>query len=128
MSLGETIKSKRIELRILQEQIANRMGITHQAVGNWEKGFSVPTPAHLAELASILGLDPVELAMLAKQAKTWSSGDGTALRASTPKDSGYSSQSSYSSAGYSSTGYGSEPQTVGVWGWVKYIIRKILGR
>jgi transcriptional regulator with XRE-family HTH domain len=128
MSFGETVKSQRLSLNMDQEQIAVRMGITHQAVGNWERGFSIPTPAHLAELATILGLDPVDLATEAQRARTWSIGSGAAMRASAPRDPGRTSQSSYSSGSSHSTNYGSEERPVGIWGWVKFIIRKILGR
>lgn len=128
MSFGETIKSKRIALNMYQEHIAGRMGITHQAVGNWERGFSIPTPAHLSELATILGLDPVELATEAQRARTWSIGSGAAMRASAPRDSDRTAQSSYSSGRSGSTIYESETRPVGVWGWVKYILRKIFGR
>lgn len=128
MSFGETVKSRRLSLNMHQEHIAGRMGITHQAVGNWERGFSIPTPAHLAELTTILDLDPVRLATEAQRARTWSIGSGAAMRASAPRDSDSTSQDSYSSGGSGSTTYGSEEQPVGVWGWVKYILRKIFGR
>ncbi len=127
MTFGETIKARRLSLNMYQQQIASRMGITSSAVNNWEKGFSVPTPAHLQEVATMLGLDPIELAPLAEQAKKLSF-ERAAQRASASGNSGRASQSSYSSGSYNSTSYGSEPQQVGVWGWIKFVIRRLLGR
>ncbi|MBN1891936.1 MAG: helix-turn-helix transcriptional regulator [Clostridiales bacterium] len=85
MSFGETVKSRRLSLNMYQEQIAGRMGITHQAVGNWEKGFSVPTPRHLAQLAEILDLDHAELTAMAEQAITWKTG-GAGTKSASSRD------------------------------------------
>lgn len=127
MSFGETIKARRLSLNMYQEQIASRMGITNAAVGNWEKGLSVPTPAHLAELATILGLDPVELAPLVEQARKLSF-ERAAQRVSSSVDPFRASQITETVSRSNSSNYGSQVRPVGLSGWVKFIILRILGR
>ncbi|GEM_PF-1963709 len=78
MSLSDQIKSARTGLGLTQEQVARRLGITHQAVSNWENGHSVPTPANLTAISGILGISASDLSTLAEQAVTWKTGGGAA--------------------------------------------------
>jgi transcriptional regulator with XRE-family HTH domain len=124
MSLGERIKAKRIELRIHQEQIASRMGITHQAVGNWEKGFSVPTPGHLSELSSMLNLDLTELTTLAAQATRWKTG-GNSQVASESSPNRREAQVTYPGDISASRTTNSEGLSRGIGHWVTQILKRI---
>lgn len=54
MSLGENIKRRREELRLSQESVAERLGVSRQAVSKWETGQSEPTASNLIQLAEIL--------------------------------------------------------------------------
>lgn len=53
MALNENIKTRRSELKMSQEYVADQLGISRQAVAKWESGKSKPTPANLAELAAL---------------------------------------------------------------------------
>ena len=41
MALGENIKSRREELKLSQEYIAEQLGVSRQAVSKWETGGSL---------------------------------------------------------------------------------------
>lgn len=40
MKINETIRQRRIERYLTQEQVANYLGVTAPAVNKWEKGVS----------------------------------------------------------------------------------------
>ncbi len=50
MSLGKTIKEKREELRMTQEELAEKLDVSRQAVSKWEADLSVPAQGNLQEL------------------------------------------------------------------------------
>lgn len=54
MQIHETIKLRRKELDLTQEQLANYLGVTPPAVHKWEKGTSYPDVTLLPALARIL--------------------------------------------------------------------------
>ena len=41
MKINETIRQRRIERNLTQEQVANYLGVTAPAVNKWEKGDSL---------------------------------------------------------------------------------------
>lgn len=51
MTLGENIRKRREELKLSQEDVAERLGVSRQAVSKWEKGQSKPTANNLIQLA-----------------------------------------------------------------------------
>ena len=53
-SLGENIKRRREEPKLSQEYVAERLGVSRQAVSKWETGQSEPTASNLVQLAKIL--------------------------------------------------------------------------
>ena len=53
MSLGENIKTKRNELKLSQEYVAEQLGVSRQAVSKWETDQSQPKAKNLTELATI---------------------------------------------------------------------------
>lgn len=61
MALGENIKSRRKELKLSQEYIAEQLGVSRQAVSKWETGQSEPTAGNLIQLAEVLELNLSEL-------------------------------------------------------------------
>ena len=61
MSLGENIRSRREELKLSQEYVAEQLGVSRQAVSKWETGQSEPTARNLAELANLLEIGLSEL-------------------------------------------------------------------
>ena len=57
MKLNQIIKTKRKELMMTQQDIANYLGITTPAVSKWEKGSSYPDITLLPPLARLLKID-----------------------------------------------------------------------
>ena len=57
MQMNETIKARRKELNLTQEQVANYLGVTSPAVHKWEKGASFPDVTLLPALARLLKID-----------------------------------------------------------------------
>lgn len=55
MSLGERIGTHRKNLGLSQEQLAELVGVSRQAVTKWETGQSAPSTEHLLKLAAALG-------------------------------------------------------------------------
>lgn len=57
MKISETIKARRKELNLTQEQVADCLGVTAPAVHKWEKGVSFPDVSLLPALARLLKID-----------------------------------------------------------------------
>lgn len=55
MKIAENIKYFRKEMGLVQEQLAEAMGVTVSAVSKWEQGMSVPEIEMLVELADFFG-------------------------------------------------------------------------
>lgn len=60
-SLGEALKEHRIRCKMTQEFVAERLGVSRQAVSKWENGTSDPSTANLLALAKLFGVSPEEL-------------------------------------------------------------------
>lgn len=60
-TLGERIKYHRKRLGMTQEQLAERMGVSPQAVSKWENNLSCPDISVLPELAALFGITVDEL-------------------------------------------------------------------
>ena len=54
MGLSENIRSYRLKKRFTQEQLANRLGVSPQAVSRWETSDTMPDTALLPDLARTL--------------------------------------------------------------------------
>ena len=61
MNIGNKIKELRKQRRITQEQLANSIGISFQAVSKWENGIALPDIALAPTLASYFGVSMDEL-------------------------------------------------------------------
>lgn len=70
MKIARRIRQARIEQNLTQMQLADRMGISYQAVSNWERGNSMPDISKLEELCGILGLSIDELLGQGQEAQT----------------------------------------------------------
>ena len=55
------IKQFREDAGMTKTDLAGQLGVTRQAVGNWEKGISYPTAANLLQMAEIFGCTVDEL-------------------------------------------------------------------
>ena len=60
-SLGETLKEHRIRCHMTQEFVAERLGVSRQAVSKWENGTSDPSTSNLLALAKLYDVSPEEL-------------------------------------------------------------------
>ena len=54
---GEKIKAKRKAMGLSQEDLAEKLGVTRQAVSKWEMDRAQPTMTNLRELARIFSVD-----------------------------------------------------------------------
>ncbi len=68
MKVAGRIRSARIAQNMTQMNLADAMGVSYQAVSNWERGNSMPDISKLQELCEILHISLEEL--LGAQAKT----------------------------------------------------------
>ena len=57
MTLGEQIRAAREGKNLSQEELAEYMGVSRQAVSKWENNTAVPHGANLERLAEFLGLE-----------------------------------------------------------------------
>lgn len=55
------IKSARIKKNMTQSALADLMGVTYQAVSNWERGSTLPDIAKLEDLCEVLNIELYEL-------------------------------------------------------------------
>lgn len=58
-TLGETLKAHRTRCKMTQEFVAERIGVSRQAVSKWENGTSDPSTSNLIALAKLFDV-PVE--------------------------------------------------------------------
>ncbi len=61
MAIAKRIKQARIDQNMTQLQLADAMGVSYQAVSNWERGNSMPDISKLSDLCSTLHLTVDEL-------------------------------------------------------------------
>ena len=54
MSIGTNIKRLREEHKLTQEQLAEKLGVTYQAVSSWEREEYRPDTDKLIKLAAVL--------------------------------------------------------------------------
>ena len=60
-SLGETLKIYRTNSKMTQEFVAERLGVSRQAVSKWENGTSDPSTSNLLALAKLYGVSVEEI-------------------------------------------------------------------
>ena len=60
-SLGEAIKAHRIRCGMSQELLAERLGVSRQAVSKWETGAAEPSTSNLLALAKVFDIPPEQL-------------------------------------------------------------------
>ncbi len=76
MTYGTVIKQAREAQRLTQEQLAEKLDISRQAVSKWEADLSRPTREKLDRLSEILDIPP----------ETWAEIDAEAEAAAQPPD------------------------------------------
>lgn len=53
--LGENIREFRKDMNLTQEELAEKLGVTYQAVSKWENAQSAPDVSFLPMLADLFG-------------------------------------------------------------------------
>lgn len=61
MSIGNTLKDRRISLNVKQEDIAEQMGVTVQTVSKWERDLTEPKASQVCQLSKILKITEKEI-------------------------------------------------------------------
>jgi len=61
MKVAKQIKDSRIKKNMTQMQLADAMGVSYQAVSNWERGNSMPDISKLEELCAALDIPVAQL-------------------------------------------------------------------
>jgi transcriptional regulator with XRE-family HTH domain len=61
MSFGEKIRKKRNEKNMTQQTVAEKIGVSRQAISNWERDVKKPELQKLIELLNLLDVSPDEL-------------------------------------------------------------------
>ena len=56
MKIGENIRALRLQKGLTQEQVAQQLGVTYQAVSKWENGTNTPDIGLLPEIAKLFGV------------------------------------------------------------------------
>ena len=59
--VASNIKNARIKMNMTQMNLADEMGVSYQAVSNWERGNAMPDISKLPELCKILNISFEEL-------------------------------------------------------------------
>lgn len=54
--VGQLIKKKRLEKKMTQQELADKLHITDRAISKWERGLGAPDISLLQDLSNILGL------------------------------------------------------------------------
>ena len=58
-TIGEAIRKRRLDLKLLQKEVARTIGCTTLTLVNWEKGHTVPSVHHMAGVVRFLGFNPL---------------------------------------------------------------------
>lgn len=69
MEIGNQIKQLRMRRGVTQEELAERLGVTSQAVSKWERGAATPDIALLPEISAYFGVTIDELFALSDETR-----------------------------------------------------------
>lgn len=71
MNIHERIKRGRIAKEMSIEQLAEKLGVSWQAVQQWENGKTSPRRKRVEQIAQVLDLSEVEVALGKDEAPRW---------------------------------------------------------
>jgi DNA-binding transcriptional regulator YiaG len=55
-NLGDEIRARRLDLDLMQKDVAHRLGICTETLSNWERGLTSPQTTIYGRLRRVLGL------------------------------------------------------------------------
>lgn len=58
-SLGDHIRERRLDLKLLQKQVADHIGVDEITITNWERNATVPAIRYIPAIIQFLGYDPL---------------------------------------------------------------------
>jgi transcriptional regulator with XRE-family HTH domain len=61
-SLGDHIRARRLDLKLLQKQAADQIGVHEMTITSWESNATVPEVRYMPAIIQFLGYDPLPLA------------------------------------------------------------------
>jgi len=57
-TLGDHLRRRRLDLRMLQRTAAEQFGVREETIGLWENGLARPLARHYGQIVRFLGYDP----------------------------------------------------------------------
>lgn len=57
-TIGDHLRKRRLDLGLLQRELADQLGVTESTVTNWELNRTAPALRFLPHIISLLGFDP----------------------------------------------------------------------
>jgi transcriptional regulator with XRE-family HTH domain len=58
-ALGDHIRTWRLDLNLLQKQVADQIGVDEATITNWERNATVPAVRYIPAIIQFLGYDPL---------------------------------------------------------------------
>ena len=58
-TLGDHIRSRRLDLKLLQKHVADRVGVDEATITNWERNAILPAIRYVPAIIQFLGYDPL---------------------------------------------------------------------
>lgn len=58
-TLGDHIRTRRLNLRLIQRQLAEQIGVSGATITNWERNESIPVIRYMPAIIRFLGYDPL---------------------------------------------------------------------
>ena len=55
------LRGLRVGAGMTQQELADKLGVTHISVSRWETGKSIPSPKYIKEMADMCGVDGKEI-------------------------------------------------------------------
>ena len=60
-TIGDHIRKKRIDLKLLQKEVARKIGVDETSVLNWEKNRNTPSLTYIPKIVEFLGYRPFDI-------------------------------------------------------------------
>lgn len=57
-TLGDHVRRRRLKMRLMQKEVADRLGVNSWTILNWEKGHTEPSTVSIPAIVQFLGYDP----------------------------------------------------------------------